>query len=214
MIKVFFLIFEPGAAWEKLSRARHGFLYITVVHLFPLISLGTSLEAWGLAKHGKWQPHFQMMNHFSKQVAVTFGIIEFLLLFAVVFASALMVFKISQTFQDRQPFLQAFTVIAYGFSPLFLVRFLDFFGMMHPAVTWVIGIGLTVWILYQGIPRVMQPDPTHAFGIYLSSTIVVILTSGLARLLTAMFMLGYMDLQNSWLAHKIAQFLGHNPFAP
>lgn len=80
---------------------------------------------------------------------------------------------------------------------------------MHPAVTWLLGMGVSVWILYQGIPRVMLPDPTHAFGLYLSAMIVVILTSGLTRLMTAMYLLGYMDLQHSWLANRIQGLLGH-----
>ena len=74
---------------------------------------------------------------------------------------------------------------------------------MHPAVPWLIGIGMVMWILYQGIPRVMQPDPTHAFGVYLSAMIVVVLTSALARMITGMYLLGYMDLHHSWLARKI-----------
>ena len=60
----------------------------------------------------------------------------------------------------------------------------------------------------------MQPDPTHAFGVYLSAMIVVVLTSGLARLLTAMYVLGYMDLQHSWLSRRITHLIGHNPFGP
>jgi hypothetical protein len=58
----------------------------------------------------------------------------------------------------------------------------------------------------------MQPDPTHAFGVYLSAMFVVILTSGLARLITGMYLLGYMDLQNSWLSRKLThviQMFGH-----
>jgi hypothetical protein len=39
--------------------------------------------------------------------------------------------------------------------------------------------------------------------------IVVILTSGLARLMTAMYVLGYMDLQHSWLSHKLGHLFGH-----
>jgi hypothetical protein len=212
MIKVFFLLFEPGATWDKIAQARRGFAYITIIQLLPLILLSTALETWGLSQHGKWQPRFQMYNGFSEQEVLTYGVIQFLLLFAMVFVTAILVFKISQTFQDRLSFLQAFTTVAYGFSPMLLVRFLDYGAMVHPAVTWLIGIGLTTWILYQGIPRVMQPDPTHAFGVYLSAMIVVILTSGLARLLTAMYVLGYIDLQHSWLSRRITHLLGHNPF--
>ena len=86
----------------------------------------------------------------------------------MVLVSALLIYRIGQTFQDRLSFLQAYTVAAYGFSPLLLFHFLDASADMHPLVPWLLGIGLAVWILYQGIPRVMQPDPTHAFGVYLS----------------------------------------------
>lgn len=209
MIKVFFLIFEPSVAWEKIVQARRGFLFITAVQLLPLILLGSALETWGLIRHGKWQPPFQMFKIFPRPEIYSFEIVQFFVLLAVVFVSALLVFKIAQTFQDRLTFLQAFTTVAYGYSPMFLLRLLDFSATMHPAVTWLVGMGLTMWILYQGIPRVMQPDPTHAFGVYLSAMIVVVLTSGLARLITGMYLLGYMDFQHSWLSNKITHLLGH-----
>ena len=208
MIKVFFLIFEPSVAWEKIAQRRRGFLFITIIHLLPLILLGTMLETWGLLRHGKWQPKFQMFKVFPPQDIYTYETVQFFLLFAVVFVSALLVFKISQTFQDRLNFLQAFTTVAYGYSPVFLVRILDASAQMHPAVTWLLGMALAMWILYQGIPRVMMPDPTHAFGVYLSAMIVVVLTSGLARLVTAMYLLGYMDFHHSWLTNKVAHILG------
>lgn len=209
MIKVFFLIFEPSVAWEKVAQARRGFFFITVIHLLPLILLGSALETWGLLRHGKWQPRFQMFKMFPPPEIYAYEIFQLVLLLAVVFVSALLVFKIAQTFQDRLTFLQAFTVIAYGYSPMFLLRLLDFSATMHPAVAWFLGVGLAMWILYQGIPRVMQPDPTHAFGVYLSTMIVVVLTSGLARLVTAMYLLGYVDLHHSWLSNAVGHLLGH-----
>jgi hypothetical protein len=208
MIKVFFLIFEPSVAWEKIAQARRGFVFITVIQLLPLILLGSALETWGLLRHGKWQPDYDKFKVFPAPDVYTYETIQFLLLLAVVFISALLVFKISQTFQDRLTFLQAFTTIAYGFSPMFLFRLLDYSADMHPAVPWLLGMALTMWILYQGIPRVMQPDPTHAFGVYLSAMIVVVLTSGLARLVTAMYLLGKMDFHHSWISNKFAHLLG------
>jgi hypothetical protein len=208
---VFFLLFEPGATWDKIAQARRSLAYITVVQLLPLIFLSTALETLGLGLHGKWGK-FDILKTFSGQDVLTYGVLQFFLSFAMVVVTALLVFKISQTFQDRLAFLQAFTTVAYGFSPMFLVRFLDYGAAIHPAVTWLLGMGLTTWVLYQGIPRVMQPDPTHAFGVYLSAMIVVVLTSGLARLMTAMYVLGYMDLQHSWLSRRITHLFGHSPF--
>ena len=209
MIKVFFLIFEPGVAWEKIAQARRGLFFITVVHLLPLILIGTALETRGLLRHGKWQPYYKMFKVFPPEEIYIFEGVQFLLLFAVVFVSALIVFRISQTFQDRLNFRQAFTTVAYGFSPMFLFHLLDASAQIHPSVPWLLGMALTMWILYQGIPRIMQPDPTHAFGVYLSAMIVVVLTSGLARLITGMYLLGRMDFHHSWLSNKISHLLGY-----
>jgi hypothetical protein len=88
------------------------------------------------------------------------------------------------------------------------MRLLDVGPMMSPWTTWGIGVVLTIWILYQGIPRVMQPDPTHAFGVYISAMFVVVLTSGLARLITALYLLGSIDFHHSWLSRKVGHLLG------
>lgn len=209
MIKVFFLIFEPNVAWEKIAQARRGFAFISIIHVLPFLLAGAALEAWGLHLHGKWQPRFDRYQHFSVPEIINFEVIQFVLLFAMVFVSAFLIYKIAHTFQDRLSFLQAFTTAAYGLSPLYLTHLMDAGASVHPAVPWLLGMALVMWILYQGIPRVMQPDPTHAFGVYLSAIIVVVLTSGLERAVTGMYLLGYMDLQHSWLSRKFIQLFGH-----
>jgi hypothetical protein len=209
MIKVFFLIFDTGATWDKIAQARRGFAFITFVHLMPLILAGTALEAWGLRRHGKWQPGFQFFKTFTDPEIITFETIQLVLLVAVVFVTALLILRICQTFQEHLSFLQAFTTAAYGFSPLFLAHFLDAGASIHPVVPWLLGMAGTVWILYQGVPRVMLTDPTHAFGVYVSTVFVVILTSFLARMVTALYLLGYMDLQHSWLSHRLAPLFSH-----
>ena len=78
---------------------------------------------------------------------------------------------------------------------------------MSPWATWGVGVALTVWILYQGIPRVLQPDPTHAFGLYLSAVFVIVLSSGLGRMITGMYLLGYMSFEHSWLTRELSRFL-------
>jgi len=148
MIKVFFLMFEPGPTWEKIAVARRGLLDITLRQLLPLVLLGTALEAWGLHRHGKWQPRVQLYKTFTGGEILTFETVQFLLLMGVVFVSALLIFRICQTFQDRLTFLQAFTAAAYGFSPLFLAHFLDAGASIHPAVPWLLGT-IAVYTLYK-----------------------------------------------------------------
>ena len=202
MIRVFFLIFEPSVAWDKIVLARRTFGNIVGFYLVPMILLATAAEGWGLASWGKWQPRFQKFREFPLHDIFVFEFIQSLLLLAMVFLSALMLLKISQTFRDRRSYLDAFTTMAYGFGPMFLVRLMDAGPAINPLTSWLIGIALTIWILYQGIPRVMQPDPTHAFGLYLSTMVVVVLTSGTVRLFTGLYLLGEVDFHHSWLTHK------------
>ncbi|MEI9959988.1 MAG: hypothetical protein WDM76_02310 [Limisphaerales bacterium] len=51
-------------------------------------------------------------------------------------------------------------------------------------VAWGIGIVLSVVILYHGVPLVMMPDPPHAFGLYLMSSLLLIMVTGLERFVT------------------------------
>lgn len=207
MIKVFFLIFEPDVAWEKIALARRGYLFIWATYLLPLVVLVTAAEGWGLQHWGKWQPKFQMVKSFTPHEVMAFESCQFCVSLATVLICALLILRVSQTFHERNKYLQAFTLTAYGFGPMLLLRFLDVAPGMNPWATWGIGVALTIWILYQGIPRVLQPDPTHAFGLYLSAMFVIVLTSGLARLLTAMYLLGYMDFQHSWLTRELSHIL-------
>jgi hypothetical protein len=205
MFKPFFLIFEPAATWGKIAQARRSFVYLLTAHLLPLILLGSVVEGWGVARWGKWQPTFDRIRNFSWSETITFEVIYSLLLMGVVLVCALLLLKISQTFFGRNNYREAFTTIAYSFSPLLLLRLLDAAPMMSPWASWMMGILLTVWILYQGIPRMMQPDPTHAFGLYLSTIIVTVLVSGLVRVMTGLYLLGNVDFQHSWLTHYLAR---------
>jgi hypothetical protein len=203
MIKAFFLIFEPSVAWERLGTARRSFGFVFATYLLPTVIFTVAVESWGLMKWGKWQPKFQKVADFSTGSVITLGVIQVLMFLAMAMVCALVLLRISQTFQGhRTCYRQAFTTVAYGFSPLFVAHLMNAAPMMNPWVPWCIGILLVIWILYQGIPRVMQPDPTHAFGLYLSMVLVMLLTSGIVIGLPALYLLGQVDFHHSWLTHK------------
>jgi hypothetical protein len=206
MIKVFFLVFEPGMAWDRIVRARRSFAYVLGVHLMPLVILATAVEGWGLFHWGSWQPRFHKIREFPLEAVILFEAVQAIFFLLMVLVGAFLILNLSQTFDRRRSYLQAFTTVAYGFSPFFLAHMLNAEPMMNPWTPWGIGILLTIWVLYQGIPRVMQPDPTHAFGLYLSAIAVVVLTSGIVRVLTALFLQGQIDLQHSLLAHTLSVF--------
>lgn len=207
MIKAFFLIFKPREAWERVVQARRSFAFIFGLYLLPMICLATAAEGWGLSRWGKWQPEYQRLKAFPIRTVITFEVIQALLFLAMVLVGALLLLKISQTFESRTSYLEAFTTMTYGFSPLFLAHLLNVFPTMHPVTAWAVGFLITIWILYQGIPQVMRPDPVHAFGLYLSLVFVVFLISAFAVGGTALYLLGMVDFKHSWLTHTFPGLL-------
>ncbi|HEV2693630.1 MAG TPA: Yip1 family protein [Verrucomicrobiae bacterium] len=209
MLKVFFLLFESDVAWEKIAQARRGFAFILGIQVLPLIALATAAEGWGLMHWGKWQERLQRTRIWTDQTAVIhFEILQAALFLAVVFLSALLLHVASAQFHGKRTFLQSFTVMAYAFSPMLLLHLLNLFPGLFPAWSWALGLAVSVWVLYPGIPRVLERDPVHAFGNYLTAIFVLALTSGLVRLFTAMYLLGNINFQRSAITRALGQWLG------
>ena len=49
---------------------------------------------------------------------------------------------------------------------------------------------LAIAVMYHGVPRVMLPDPAHAFGLYMSTSLMLLLSTGLLELVVASLMGG------------------------
>ncbi len=190
MIKALLLIFEPIATWEGIFRARRAMVTILALYLLPMLLLTSFAEGYGLVHWGKSRGEVAWTKVFSVKEAVIYETAQLLLYLAIFFIGAKLLKSIGETFHGRHTFNQAFTAIAYGLSPLLLFRLLDALPGMSPWVTWPIGIILSIGVLYQGIPRMMEPDPPHAFGLYLMSAVLLVLITGLARFLTAWYLQG------------------------
>jgi hypothetical protein len=206
MFKVFFLILDPGATWEKVAQKKRGLFFILLTYLVPMILLVTAAEGWSLEKYGKWQPKYDRYKQFTLPEIKAFEVTQAVALLGMVFLAAMLLHVAGNTFHGKRSYRQAFAVVAYGFSPLLLLRFLDAAPQMNSLATWAFGMLLVIWILYQGIPRVLEPDPTHTFGIYLTAIIIMALTSGVARIFAWMFLQGEVSNRHSWFIEWLAKY--------
>jgi hypothetical protein len=185
MIKALLLIFDPIAAWDGIFRARRTMVSIVLIYLLPMLLLVAVGEGYGLVHWGKWQGEISHLKRFPVREAVIIESAQLLLSVLVVFLGAKMIGSIGETFHDRRTYAQAFATVAYGLSPLYLFRLLDAFAGISPWVSWSIGIILSMAVLYHGIPRMMEPDPPHAFGLYLMSSLLLLMITGTLRFITA-----------------------------
>jgi hypothetical protein len=191
MIKAILLVFDTARTWDTIAEDKRRVVSILFAYLLPLLLLTSVIEGYGLFKWGrKWTNQVLISKQYEIQEIVTFQIFQTIIALAVVFVGATLLKALGETFHGRHSYTQAFTVVAYGLGPMYLLHLFDAFPSISPWFTWGIGIVLTVMILYHGVPRVMLPDPPHAFGLFLTSALLLILTTGLARYLTYMWLQG------------------------
>ena len=200
MITALLLIFEPASAWDRIVRNRRGTVAILLWYLIPLIALSCAAEGYGLVHWGKVRGDLGHVKQFPANQAVIIEVGQFILFLLEVFIGARMIKAVGETFHGRHTFQQTFTVVAYGMGPFFLARFLDMFSGLTPWVPWAIGILLTMGVLYNGLPKTMEPDPPHAFGLYLMSSLLLLFITGLARFVTAWYLAGKLPALDSLVA--------------
>jgi hypothetical protein len=190
MIRALLLIFEPVATWERVFRTQRSLVFVLLANLFPMLILTGAAEGYGLMRWGKYRGEIAHLKLFSQREAVLFEVLQMALYLAIIFACALILKSMCDTFHGRHKYPQAFSTIVHGLSPLFLLRLLDALPSISPWVPWAIGILLSIGVLYQGLPRMMEPDPPHAFGLYLMNSLILLLATGLMRFVTDGYLQG------------------------
>ncbi len=208
MIRAVLLIFEPIATWEKLFRSRLGMLAAFGISFLPMLLLVVVLEGYGLVRWGSWQAELQRVKQFPLGEAVVLETVHFLLMLLVCFLGTRVIKSMADTFHARQTYAQAFTTVACSLLPFLLISFLNVFPAISPWVTWSVGILFTVRALYHGIPRMMDPDPIHAFGLFFGSALVIALATSLLRF----FLFWYVRGSARGLAEKFSALGERLPF--
>jgi len=204
MIKALLLILRPVWAWERIAQSRRNWAFVLLVYLFPLLALSCAAEAYGLVRWGHLQGELSRVRPFTRGETIVFEAAQFLLWLIVISISAAVVKSVGETFHARHTYSQAFTVVAYSLSPLFLVRLLNAYVTpwgMSSWITWTIGILLSLGVLYNGIPKIMEPDPPSAFGLFLVGAVVLVFITGLAQLLAACYLQGRFDALQTAFSH-------------
>ena len=211
MIKAFLLVLDSPTGWDTIVATKRSWPRILLGYLVPLWLIAFVAGGYGLIHWGKPRGIIAELKPFSNSEALIFEILQLCLMFVVVFVGTKLIKALGETFHGRNTFAQAFTVTAYGLGPVFTMQILDMFPGVSSWVywiTWIIGLCLTFKILYHGIPRVMLPDPPHAFGLYLTSCVLLGMVSGFMRFLTYWYLAG----KFGKLDAAIASIIAHLPF--
>jgi hypothetical protein len=208
MIKALFLIFESNGAWLRVVEAGRGLVSILLFYLLPMLLILSAAEGYGLVHWGTVQVNSALVKKLTLNEMVVYETAQAFLTLLVIAVSTYAIKSLGETFHSRHNHTQAFTVVAYGLSPLFLFQLLDAFPAINLWLVWAVGIMLALKALYHGVPVVMQTDPTHALGLYFMSALVVVTLTGAERFFTWWYLSGHFVP----LTDAVTAFAAHLPF--
>jgi uncharacterized membrane protein YecN with MAPEG domain len=207
VIKALFFISNPNAAWDRVVQSGRSLMWVLFFYLLPMLMVVAAAEGFGLMKWGKRNAVIGLVRKFSMGEAAAYELGQTLLTLLMIVACAYFLKMLGKTERRQVAYQQTFTVVVYGLSPLFLLRLLDVVPV-NPWVIWSIGIMFSISTLYHGLPRIMEPEPTNAFGLFFMSALVLVTTTGLERFITVWYLEGRMRS----LDDIVAGLLSHLPF--
>lgn len=183
MIKALLLIFRPSQTWGGIEAAKRSVAFVLCLHVLPLLLITSIAEGYGLMNWGKLHKGetSQVRTYNFKQVLVM-EVVQGAALLGMIFLGAFAAKSFAETFHNRSKFKEAFTAVAYGASPLLLLRFGDLLPELNVWVPWAVGIVLMVSVLYLGLPCLLKPDPPHAFGLYVMTSLTLVVVNAIMRL--------------------------------
>jgi len=183
MFEAFQLLVSPVGTWERIAKANRSVVASFFLFLLPLIVFTSLVESYALIRWGYQRGQFDGMATASQGQAVRYGLTQVVLGLAMVFIGAQLLQWIVGTASDRRNYSRCFTTVAYSLGPVFLSHLLDSIPALNTWVCWAIGMTLSSSALYLAIPRVLQPDQTKGFGVYLVTLLVLIMLSGICHLI-------------------------------
>lgn len=176
------MIVSPFKAWGRVTTARPGYVQILALYLIPLTLLGVAVEGYSLSKWGEKRGEFEYALKVPAQSAFRYSIAQFILLLASVSIGAKCLQWVTLSFQVQTNYLSCFTLMAYGFGPILLSRFVDALPALPSWICWGLGGVMSISVLYHGVGLALRPEQTKGFGLYVVSVIIVILFSLLSHL--------------------------------
>src|SRR5260221_7996607 len=190
MINSLLLIFDSSATWEKIARANRSIAGVFFLHLLPLLVISLGIEAYALIHWGESRGLTDHMTRIPQRIVMNYALTYFVSLLGIVFLGAKILQRIGESFHSDHDYRHCFIALAYSLSPLFLSRILDAWPAINTWVCWGLGAILSVAVMYQGLPRLMNPDQTNALGIYMVSSVLVLIVTAAAHYVAVMVLQG------------------------
>src|SRR5258706_13447104 len=185
MLTALLIIFDGSATWEKVGAIRKQRVWrVFFGYRAPLLLLTIAVESYSLLKFGMREGEFvTRVVKPSQDLVIRYEAIKTGLDLFIIFVGAWMLQKMGAGFHRKHSYGESFAALGYSLGPFFLARLLSAIPSINSWIPYTVGILLAVSALYKGIPRIMKPDPSNALGLYIMTSLGLIVVTGLAHFL-------------------------------
>ncbi|HVR35117.1 MAG TPA: Yip1 family protein [Methylomirabilota bacterium] len=183
MIKVLLLNLSPADTWDTIARQQRSVIVVFLFYVLPLVALCGAGEAFALTQWGTSRGALGKTMEVPAQLAIVYGMARLSLNLALVFGGAKLLQTIAVSFHTRPTYSECFTCVGYSFGPQFVFQLVNGLPVLHTWICWGVGMILTIRLLYHGLPRLLKPDPSTAFGIYLIGALLLTIMSAATHFL-------------------------------
>ena len=186
MFRALQLLISPGSTWVKIATAKRGVVWNLFLELLPLLLITCAAEGYVLAKWGERTGQAGRVLHYEVNSILVLESLQVVLSLAMVFMTGVILRWVGESFHFYPPYRACFTLAVFGFSPFFIIRLGHYLPGLNEWVGPALGALACVYVLYQGVGAVLEPDQTKGFGLYILSALIFTLLCGMDQLLLLM----------------------------
>ncbi|UAA40080.1 YIP1 family protein [Paraneptunicella aestuarii] len=162
---------HPKEEWQVIEQ-RHESVSFSLSHIL-IVALIPAIMGYYSAVHLGWSIGVGDRVMLSSADGIMMATAIYMGLVGGVFGLAYMIHWMSKTFDSEPTYTQALEIASYTATPLFMVGFAAFYPELWFIITvGLVGLSYSVYLLYTGVPIVMNIPEDKGF-IYASSVVTV-----------------------------------------
>jgi hypothetical protein len=186
MFRALQLLISPGNTWVKIAAAKRGVVWNVFIELLPLLLITCAMEGYALTRWGERTGQFGRVLHYELNSILILEAIQIGISIVMVLATGVILRWVGESFHFYPSYRACVTLAIFGFSPFFIMRLGHYVPDLNEWVGPALGALACVYVLYQGVGVVLEPDQTKGFGLYILSALIFVLLCGMDQMLLLM----------------------------
>lgn len=180
MLRALNLSLLPESAWQKAAARPPHIALVLLGSILPLMILTLAFEGYALVRFG------EIFGDIGRRLVSEERAAKYVVFYAVasllvIFIGAAILKNLGASFGLNSSYAACLVLFGFAYSPIFLTRLLDAIPAINTWICWVVGVAVSMRILYHGVAWWLKPEQTKGFGLFIMSFVTFTVLSALVH---------------------------------